>query len=93
MQKVVVSRYMGASIGMSENLNMGISGTARIFLFVLYFFFFFLYFMIQKGRETPRRSSRARSTRGQANEAWALYKSNPSRLLSWVDLSKDRYIA
>ena len=44
--------------------------------------------MIQKGRETPRRSSRVRSTRGQANKAWALYKSNPSRV-SWVDLSSE----
>ena len=33
----------------------------------------------------------ARSTCGYANEAWALYKSNPSRV-SWVDLSRDRYI-
>ena len=66
MQKGVVNRYMWASIGMSENCNMGISGPARIFLFVLYFLFvyLFLYFMIQKGRETPRRSSRAGSTRG-----------------------------
>ena len=30
--------------------------------------------VIQKGREYARRSSRARSTRGQENEAWALYK-------------------
>ena len=48
--------------------------------------------VIQKGREYARRSSRARSTRGQENEAWALYKKNPSRV-SWVDLSRDRYIA
>ena len=48
--------------------------------------------VIQKGREHARRSSRARSTRGQENEAWALYKKNPSRV-SWVDLSRDRYIA
>ena len=26
-----------------------------------------------------RRSGQARSTHGQANEAWALYKSNPSQ--------------
>ena len=32
--------------------------------------------VIQKGREYARRSSRARSTRGQENEAWALYKKN-----------------
>ena len=48
--------------------------------------------VIQKGREYARRSYRARSTRGQENEAWALYKKNPSRV-SWVDLSRDRYIA
>ena len=30
--------------------------------------------------------------RAQENEAWALYKKNPSRV-SWVDLSRDRYIA
>ena len=48
--------------------------------------------IIQKDREHARRSSRARSTRGQENEAWALYKKNPSRV-SWVDLSRDRYIA
>ena len=48
--------------------------------------------VIQKGLEYARRSSRARSTRGQENEAWALYKKNPSRV-SWVDLSRDRYIA
>ena len=48
--------------------------------------------VIQKGREYARRSSRARSTRGQENEAWALYKKNPSRV-SWVDLSRDWYIA
>ena len=46
--------------------------------------------IVRKGRETARRSSRARSTRGLANEAWALYKSNPSRV-SWVELSRDRY--
>ena len=33
----------------------------------------------------------ARSTRGQENEAWALYKKIPSRG-SWGDLSRDRYI-
>ena len=33
-------------------------------------------------------SGRARSTRGQENEAWALYKKNPSRE-SWGDLSGD----
>ena len=33
-------------------------------------------------------SNRARSTRGQDNEAWALYKKNPSRE-SWDDLSGD----
>ena len=48
--------------------------------------------VIQKGREYALRSSRARSTRGQENEAWALYKKNPSRV-AWVDLSGDRYIA
>ena len=36
-------------------------------------------------------SSRARSTRGQENEAWAVYKKNPSRE-SWDDLSGDQYI-
>ena len=30
--------------------------------------------VIQTDREYARRSSRARSTRGQENEAWALYK-------------------
>ena len=48
--------------------------------------------VIQKGREYARRSSRARSTRDHENEAWALYKKNPSRV-SWVDLSRDWYIA
>ena len=48
--------------------------------------------IIQKGRKSSRRRSRATSTRDQANEAWALYKSNPSRVFS-VDLSRDRYIA
>ena len=47
--------------------------------------------IIQTHREYARRSSRARSTRGQENEAWALYKKNPSRK-SWGDLSGDRYI-
>ena len=30
--------------------------------------------IIQKDREHARRSARARSSRGQENEAWALYK-------------------
>ena len=47
--------------------------------------------IIQTHREYARRSSRARSTRGQENEAWALYKKIPSRE-SWGDLSRDRYI-
>ena len=47
--------------------------------------------IIQTDREYARRSSRARSTRGQENEAWALYKKIPSRE-SWGDLSRDRYI-
>ena len=47
--------------------------------------------IIQKDREHARRSSRARSTRGQENEAWAVYKKNPSRE-SWDDLSGDQYI-
>ena len=47
--------------------------------------------IIQTQREYARRSSRARSTRGQENEAWALYKKIPSRG-SWGDLSRDRYI-
>ena len=38
-----------------------------------------------------RRSGRARSTRRQANEDWALYKSNPSRL-SLGDFSRDLYV-
>ena len=29
---------------------------------------------------------------GQTNEAWALYKSNPSRMF-WGDLSREQYIA
>ena len=48
--------------------------------------------VIQNGREYAPRSSRARSTCGQENKAWALYKKHPSRV-SWVDLFKDRYIA
>ena len=48
--------------------------------------------VIQKGREYAGRTSRARSTHGQENEAWVLYKRNPSRV-SWVDLSRDRHIA
>ena len=47
--------------------------------------------IIEKDREHDRRSSRARSTRGQENEAWALYKKNPSRE-SCGDLSGDQYI-
>ena len=47
--------------------------------------------IIQTHREYARRSSRARSTRGQENEAWALYKKIPSREC-WGDLSRDRYI-
>ena len=47
--------------------------------------------IIQEDREHARRSSRARSTRGQQNEAWALYKKNASRE-SRGDLSEDRYI-
>ena len=47
--------------------------------------------IIQTDREYARRSSRARSTRGQENEAWALYKKIPSRE-SWGDLSGDRYV-
>ena len=35
--------------------------------------------IIQTDREYARRSSRGRSTRGQENEAWALYK----KFLSW----------
>ena len=47
--------------------------------------------IIQKDREHVRRSGRARSTRAQENEAWALYKKHISRE-SWGDLSGDRYI-
>ena len=47
--------------------------------------------IIQTDREYARRSSRARSTRGQENEAWALYKKKSSRE-SWGDLSGHRYI-
>ena len=36
-------------------------------------------------------SSRARSTPGQENEAWALYQKSPYRE-SWGNLSGDRYI-
>ena len=46
--------------------------------------------VIQNGREYARRSSQARSKRGQENKAWALYKKNPSGVF-WVDLSRDRY--
>ena len=48
--------------------------------------------VIQKGLEYALRSSRARSTRGQENKAWALYNKTPSRVF-WVDLCRDRYIA
>ena len=48
--------------------------------------------IIQKGWKSLHRSDRARSTRGQANEAWVLYKLNPSRV-SWGDLSREWYIA
>ena len=47
--------------------------------------------IIQTHREYARRSSRDRSTRGQENEAWALYKKIPS-WGSWGDLSRARYI-
>ena len=47
--------------------------------------------VMEKDREHARRSSWARSTRGQENEAWALYKKILSRG-SWGDLSRDRYI-
>ena len=47
--------------------------------------------IIQTHREYARRSSRARSTRGQENEAWAPCKKIPSRE-SCCDLSRDRYI-
>ena len=40
--------------------------------------------------DAPKRPGQI--TRGQTNEAWALYKSNPSRM-SWGELSRDRYIA
>ena len=50
--------------------------------------------VIQNRREYARRCSRARSTRGQENEAWALYKKKKMHPgCSWVDLSRDRYIA
>ena len=48
--------------------------------------------IIQKGQKSTRLSGRARSTRELANEAWALCKSNSSRV-SRGDLSRDRYIA
>ena len=47
--------------------------------------------IIQTHREYARRSNRARSRRGQENEAWALYKKKSSRE-SWGDLSGHRYI-
>ena len=47
--------------------------------------------IIQKDREHARQSNLTRSTRGQENEAWAVYKKNPSRE-SWDDLSGDQYI-
>ena len=43
---------------------------------------------IQKWPILLPRSGRARSTRGQANEAWAIYKSTPSRV-SWGDPSSE----
>ena len=48
--------------------------------------------IIQKGQKSLHRSCQARSTHGQANEAWALYKLNPSQMF-WGDLSRERYIA
>ena len=47
--------------------------------------------IIQKGWNYLRWSGWARSTLSQANETWALYKSNPSRK-SWGDLSRNWYI-
>ena len=47
--------------------------------------------IIQKDREHARQSSLTRSTRGQENEAWAVYKKDPSQE-SWDDLSGDQYI-
>ena len=47
--------------------------------------------IIQKGWNHLCRSGWTRSTRSQANEAWALYKSNPS-WVSWGDLSRNWYI-
>ena len=44
------------------------------------------------GRNYLRWSGRVRSTRGQAIEAWELYKSNPSRV-TWGGLSRDQYIS
>ena len=46
--------------------------------------------IIQTDRQYARRSSRARSTRGQENEAWTLYKKNPSQE-PWGDLSGNQY--
>ena len=43
---------------------------------------------IQKWPILLPRSGRDRSTRGQANEAWAMYKSTPSRV-SWGDPSSE----
>ena len=43
---------------------------------------------IQKWPILLPRSGRARSTRGQVNEAWAMYKSTPS-WLSWGDPSSE----
>ena len=45
-----------------------------------------------KGRNYLRWSGRVRSTRGQAIEAWELYKSNPSRV-TWGGLSRDQYVS
>ena len=44
------------------------------------------------GRNYWRWSGRVRSTRGQAIEAWELYKSNPSRV-TWGGLSRDQYVS
>ena len=44
------------------------------------------------GRNYLRWSGRVRSTRGQAIEAWELYKSNPSRV-TWSGLSRDQYVS
>ena len=48
--------------------------------------------IIQKGLEYALRSSRARSTRGQENEAWASYKKIHPARVSLIDLSRDQYI-